>query len=73
MIENVIDNTNKKLLDRIINNVDEILKMKSENSSRDVSIIEKEIDKIVYELYNLNDEEIRLIEGVWNAIKKNSN
>ena len=64
MIENVIDNTNKKLLDRIINNVDEILKMKSENSSRDVSIIEKEIDKIVYELYNLNDEEIRLIEGV---------
>ena len=30
MIENVIDNTNKKLPDRIINNVDEILKIKSQ-------------------------------------------
>ena len=62
MIENVIDNTNKKLLDRIINNVDEILKMKSENSSRDVSIIEKEIDKIVYELYDLTEEEVGIVE-----------
>ena len=39
MIENVIDNTNKKLLDRIINNVDEILKMKSKISNADVSEI----------------------------------
>ena len=39
MIENVIDNTNKKLLDRIINNVDEILKMKSKISNAYVSEI----------------------------------
>ena len=43
--------------------VDEILKIKSENSSGDVSIIEKEIDKIVYKLYNLNDGEIKIIEN----------
>ena len=53
--------------------VDEILKIKRENSNGDVSEIEKEIDNLVYELYNLSNEEIRLIEGVWNAIKKNSN
>ena len=52
----------KKTLKEIENLVDEILKIKSENSSGDVSIIEKEIDKIVYKLYNLNDGEIRLIE-----------
>ena len=54
----------KKTLKEIEGLVDEILKIKSENSSGDVSIIEKEIDKIVYKLYNLNDGEIRIVEGV---------
>ena len=58
-----IDTKNKKLVDKIINNVSEILKFKGKNSSADVSIIEKEIDNLVYELYNLSNEEIRLIEG----------
>ena len=52
----------KKTLKEIEGLVDEILKIKSKNSNEDVSIIEKEIDKIVYKLYNLNDGEIRLIE-----------
>ena len=43
--------------------VDEILKIKSENSSGDVSIIEKEIDKIVYELYDLTEEEVGVVEN----------
>ena len=54
----------KKTLKEIEGLVDEILKIKSENSSGDVSEIEKEIDKIVYKLYNLNDGEIRIVEGV---------
>lgn len=58
-----IDTKNKKLVDKIINNVSEILKFKGKNSSADVSEIEKEIDNLVYELYNLSNEEIRLIEG----------
>ena len=52
----------KKTLKEIENLVDEILKIKSENSSGDVSIIEKEIDKIVYELYDLTEEEVGIVE-----------
>lgn len=58
-----IDTKNKKLVDKIINNVSEILKFKGKNSSADVSIIEKEIDNLVYELYNLSNEEIKIVEG----------
>ena len=43
--------------------VDEILKIKSKNSSRDVSEIEVEIDRIVYTLYDLTEEEVRIIEN----------
>ncbi|WP_307971278.1 hypothetical protein [uncultured Brachyspira sp.] len=49
--------------DRIINNVDEILKIKGKNSSGDVSKIEGEIDRIVYKLYDLTEEEIRVVEN----------
>lgn len=58
-----IDTKNKKLVDKIINNVSEILKFKGENSSADVSEIEKEIDNLVYELYGLEEGEIKIIEG----------
>ena len=58
-----IDNTNKKLVDKIINNINEILKIKNKNSNADISEIEGEIDKIVYWLYGLSEEEIKIIEG----------
>lgn len=58
-----IDNTNKKLVDKIINNVNEILKVRSKNSNEDVSKIEGEIDKIVYWLYGLSEEEVGIIEN----------
>ncbi len=58
-----IDNTNKKLVDKIINNVNEILKIKNKNSNADISEIEGEIDKIVYWLYGLSEEEIKIIEN----------
>ncbi|WP_288521425.1 hypothetical protein [uncultured Brachyspira sp.] len=51
------------MVDKIINNVNEILKVRSKNSNEDVSKIEGEIDKIVYWLYNLEDKEIRMVEG----------
>lgn len=57
-----IDNTNKKLVDKIINNVNEILKIKNKNSNADISEIEGEIDKLTYKLYNLSNEEIEIIE-----------
>ncbi len=43
-----IDTKNKKLSDKIINNVDEILKIKNINSNADVSEIEREIDGMVW-------------------------
>ena len=53
----------KNILKEIEGLVDEILKIKSENSSGDVSEIEREIDKIVYELYDLSEEEIKIVES----------
>ena len=57
-----INSKNKEIADKIINNVDEILKIKNKNSNADISIIEREIDILVYELYNLEDKEIEAIE-----------
>ena len=58
-----IDTKNKKLFDKIINKVDEIFKIKNENFNADVSEIEREIDNLVYRLYNINDNEINIVEG----------
>ncbi|WP_158634543.1 hypothetical protein [Brachyspira aalborgi] len=51
------------MVDKIINNVNEILKVRSKNSNEDVSKIEGEIDKIVYWLYGLSEEEVGIIEN----------
>ena len=46
----------------IINNVKTILKAKSANPSADTTALESEIDRLVYQLYGLTDEEIAIIE-----------
>ena len=58
-----INSENKELEDKIINKVDDILKIKNKNSNEDVYEIEEEIDKIVYKLYDLTEEEIRIVEN----------
>ena len=58
-----IDTKNKKLSDKIINKVDEILKIKNENFNADVSEIERKIDNLDYRLYNINDNEIKIVDG----------
>ena len=47
----------------IIDMVDNILQIKKNDSSADTSLLEREIDKKVYELYGLTEEEIRVVEG----------
>ena len=42
--------------------VDEILKKKSDDISSDTTVLEKEIDQLVYKLYDLTEEEIKIIE-----------
>ena len=47
----------------IITLVDEILAAKKKNPQADTSAWENEIDKLVYELYGLTEEEIKVVEG----------
>ena len=42
--------------------VDKILATKKTNHAADTTAWEKEIDQLVYQLYDLTDEEIRVIE-----------
>ena len=46
----------------IIDSVNQILSAKKENPKADTSQLENEIDKLVYQLYNLTPEEIKIIE-----------
>ena len=43
--------------------VDNILSVKKQNSSADTSLSEREIDRLVYDLYGLTEEEIAIVEG----------
>ena len=48
----------------IIDIVDNILQIKKNDSGADTSLLEQEIDKLVYKLYGLTEEEIRVVEGM---------
>ena len=58
-----IDSTNQSIADKIIALVEEILEKKKHDSATDTTALESQINKLVYTLYNLTDEEIELIEG----------
>lgn len=57
-----ITKQNKKNANQIIALVDEILKLKAKDSTTDTSKLESQIDCLVYKLYNLTDDEIKMIE-----------
>lgn len=54
---------NKKIADKIIVLVDKILQAKAKDPKANTQELEKEIDALVYQLYNLTDEEIKIIEN----------
>ncbi|WQU78140.1 Eco57I restriction-modification methylase domain-containing protein [Helicobacter pylori] len=56
-----ITKSNKPKADKIIALVDKILKAKDPKAN--TQRLEKEIDALVYQLYNLTDEEIKIIEN----------
>ncbi|MGC8739338.1 MAG: TaqI-like C-terminal specificity domain-containing protein, partial [Candidatus Hydrogenedens sp.] len=58
-----ITSGNEGLVKRIEELVDKILAAKKDNPQADTKNFEEEIDKLVYKLYNLTEEEIRIIEG----------
>jgi adenine-specific DNA-methyltransferase len=43
--------------------VDQILSMKKRNLETDTSAIEHKIDQMVYQLYGLTEDEIKIVEG----------
>ena len=57
----VIDN--KEIQQLIEIKVTEIINLKRLNNSADTSALESEIDRLVYQLYGLTEEEIRIVEG----------
>ena len=47
----------------LIDKVDKIIAFKKSDPAADTSALEAEIDRLVYELYGLTEEEIRVVEG----------
>lgn len=61
-----ITKSNQKIANQIIALVGEILKLKAKDLAFDTNKLESEIDALVYKLYNLTDEEIKIIENKQN-------
>ncbi|GAA8488458.1 class I SAM-dependent DNA methyltransferase [Helicobacter pylori] len=53
---------NQELADKITDGAEQILKSKAKDPKANTQRLEKEIDALVYQLYNLTDEEIKIIE-----------
>lgn len=63
-----ITTKNQELARKITDCAERILKSKEEDPKANTQELEKEIDALVYQLYNLTDEEIKIIEnGQWKA------
>jgi len=59
----LIPEISKKAQAPFIKKVEKILTLKKENPQADTKKLETEIDKMVYKLYELTDEEIAIVEG----------
>ncbi len=57
-----ITEKNQELADKITDCAERILKSKAKDPKTNTQGLEKEIDALVYQLYNLTDEEIKIIE-----------
>ncbi|MCQ2691761.1 class I SAM-dependent DNA methyltransferase [Helicobacter pylori] len=53
---------NQELADKITDGAKQILALKEKDPKANTQKLEKEIDSLVYQLYNLTDEEIKIIE-----------
>ncbi|MBE0426382.1 MAG: Eco57I restriction-modification methylase domain-containing protein [Nitrospirae bacterium] len=64
-----IPNISRKEQQPLISLVDQILAAKQKDPNADTSALEREIDKMVYDLYGLTPEEIEIVEGNTRGIK----
>ncbi|GAA7716345.1 class I SAM-dependent DNA methyltransferase [Helicobacter pylori] len=58
-----ITEKNQELARKITDGAEQILKTKEKDPKANTQRLEKEIDALVYQLYNLTDEEIKIIEN----------
>ncbi len=58
-----INSKNEKLANKLISLVDEILKAKEQDKNANTQELENKINSLVYKLYNLTEDEIKIIEG----------
>ncbi|MCQ2630947.1 class I SAM-dependent DNA methyltransferase [Helicobacter pylori] len=58
-----ITEKNQELADKITDGAKQILALKEKDPKANTQKLEKEIDALVYRLYNLTDEEIKIIEN----------
>ncbi|EAH6009563.1 class I SAM-dependent DNA methyltransferase [Campylobacter coli] len=58
-----INSKNQNLADELINLADEILKAKEQDKNVNTQELENKINSLVYKLYNLTEEEIKIIEN----------
>ncbi|EAH8032219.1 TPA: Eco57I restriction-modification methylase domain-containing protein [Campylobacter jejuni] len=58
-----INSKNQKLANELVNLVDEILKAKEQDKNANTQELENKINSLVYKLYNLTEEEIKIIEN----------
>ncbi|WQT00260.1 Eco57I restriction-modification methylase domain-containing protein [Helicobacter pylori] len=58
-----ITKSNKPTADKITDCTEQILALKEKDPKANTQKLEKEIDALVYQLYNLTDEEIKIIEN----------
>ncbi|HED6631984.1 TPA: class I SAM-dependent DNA methyltransferase [Campylobacter coli] len=58
-----INSKNQKIADELVNSVDEILKAKEQDKNANTQELEDKINSLVYKLYNLTEDEIKIIEG----------
>lgn len=57
-----IHSKNQKIADELINLVDEILKAKEQDKNANTQELENKINSLVYKLYNLTEDEIKLLK-----------
>ena len=60
--QNPIPIIEEKQQQPFIDKVDQILSLKKDNPAADTSALEREIDFMVYALYGLSEEEIKIVE-----------
>ncbi len=58
-----ITTKNQELAQKITDCAERILKAKEKDPKANTQELEKEIDALVYQLYNLTDEEVKIIEN----------